>query len=116
MRTESYSETTLYGTALTYVVGNKGAAGAAGPNTVSTSTTTNLKGLLKGNGTAISAAQAGTDYVAPNDSISGNAGTATKLATPRKITITGGASGSATFDGSGDISINLSVTAKATWG
>ena len=37
----------------------------------------------------------------------GNADTATKLKTARKITITGAVSGSATFDGSGDITINV---------
>lgn len=41
--------------------------------------------------------------------VSGNAGTATKLATPRVITVTGAVSGSATFDGSGDISINSTL-------
>lgn len=39
--------------------------------------------------------------------VHGNADTATKLKTARKITITGAVSGSATFDGSGDITINV---------
>ena len=38
-----------------------------------------------------------------------NADTASKLATPRAISLTGNASGSATFDGSGDININTTV-------
>ena len=38
-----------------------------------------------------------------------NADTATKLATPRAISLTGNASGSATFDGSGNVSINTTV-------
>lgn len=38
-----------------------------------------------------------------------NSATATKLATPRAISLTGNASGSANFDGSGDISINTTV-------
>ena len=38
-----------------------------------------------------------------------NAATATKLATPRKINITGNATGAATFDGSGDVSISTTV-------
>lgn len=38
-------------------------------------------------------------------SISGNAGTATKLATARTITLSGSVSGSATFDGSSNITI-----------
>lgn len=41
--------------------------------------------------------------------ITGNAGTATKLQTPRTISLTGNASGSANFDGSGNISINTNV-------
>ncbi|WP_288907293.1 pyocin knob domain-containing protein [uncultured Megasphaera sp.] len=48
--------------------------------------------------------------------IAGNAGSATKLKTARKITLTGKAKGTTTFDGSGDVTINVdSVTAdKAT--
>ena len=42
-------------------------------------------------------------------SLNGNADTATKLATPRAISLTGNASGSATFDGSGNVSINTTV-------
>lgn len=42
-------------------------------------------------------------------SISGNAGTATKLQTPRVIAIAGAVQGSATFDGSGNISINSTL-------
>ena len=41
--------------------------------------------------------------------VSGNAGTATKLATPRAIAIAGAVSGSATFDGSSDVSINSTL-------
>lgn len=41
--------------------------------------------------------------------IAGNAATATKLATPRAISLTGNASGSANFDGSGNVSINATV-------
>ena len=42
-------------------------------------------------------------------SVSGNATTASKLASPRTISLTGNASGSANFDGSGNISINTNV-------
>ena len=42
-------------------------------------------------------------------SVTGNAGTATKLATARKITFTGGAAGSVSFDGSTDVSCELTV-------
>lgn len=41
--------------------------------------------------------------------LNGNAATATKLQTPRTISLTGNASGSANFDGSGNISINTNV-------
>lgn len=41
--------------------------------------------------------------------VSGNAGTATKLATPRVIAVAGAVSGSATFDGSGNININSTL-------
>lgn len=46
--------------------------------------------------------------------ISGNAATATKLQTPRTISLAGNASGSANFDGSGDISINTNVNYSTT--
>jgi hypothetical protein len=44
-----------------------------------------------------------------NGSLNGNASTATKLQTARTIAISGGASGSATFDGSSNITINAIV-------
>lgn len=47
--------------------------------------------------------------------IVGNASTADKLTTARTISLTGNASGSAAFDGSGDVSINVSgVSGNAT--
>ena len=45
--------------------------------------------------------------------ISGNAATASKLATARAISLTGNASGSANFDGSGNVSINTTVSMAA---
>lgn len=45
--------------------GDTGATGPAGPNTITAETTTTLTGLLKGDGTSVAAAVAGTDYVAP---------------------------------------------------
>lgn len=47
------------------------------------------------------------------DTCTGNASTATKLQTPRTISLTGNASGSANFDGSGNISINTTVNNSA---
>lgn len=59
-----------------------------------------LTGLVKGNGTsAMTAAVAGTDYVIPSGSITGNAATATKLATARTIN-------GVSFDGTVNITIN----------
>lgn len=58
-----------------------------------------LTGLVKGNGTsAFSAAVAGTDYVVPSGSITGNAATATKLAAIVQIN-------GVNFDGSTSITI-----------
>lgn len=45
--------------------GPAGPQGDPGPNTVTAETTTVLSGLLKGNGTNVTVAQAGTDYEAP---------------------------------------------------
>lgn len=45
--------------------GETGAQGPAGPNQVTTGTATNITGLLKGDGSAVSAAVAGTDYATP---------------------------------------------------
>ena len=68
---------------------NKGGTGVA-----------TITGLIKGNGTAaMAAAVAGTDYVVPSGSITGNAATATKLANARTINGT-------SFDGSANITIS----------
>ena len=42
-------------------------AGEPGPNQVSTTTATNISGLLKGDGSSVSAATAGTDYTTPDN-------------------------------------------------
>jgi len=46
--------------------GSQGITGPTGPNNISTSTTTSFNGLLKGNGTNVTGAVAGTDYVSPS--------------------------------------------------
>lgn len=46
--------------------GAEGPQGPAGPNEVTTSTATNINGLLKGNGTIVQAAVSGTDYATPS--------------------------------------------------
>lgn len=57
-------------------------------------------------------AYARADHVHPlQTTVSGNAGTATKLATARTIALTGAVTGSGSFDGSGNLSIS---TAKGT--
>lgn len=62
--------------------GATGAAGAAGPNTVTTSTTTTITGLIKGTGSVIAQAVAGTDYVTPGSlSAVATSGSATDLTT-----------------------------------
>lgn len=50
------------------VQGNQGPAGAAGPNQVSTATSTDISGILKGASGSVAQAIAGTDYIATNDS------------------------------------------------
>lgn len=87
--------------------GPTGPQGAAGPNTVSTSTGTNITGLLKGDGKAVAQAKAGTDYVLPSGSITGNAGTATKLAATKNIN-------GVPFDGSKDITVYDSTKVAKT--
>jgi hypothetical protein len=61
--------------------GDDGADGAPGPNTVTVATTTNLTGLLKGDGANVGVASAPTDYVADADSRLTNARTPTSHAT-----------------------------------
>lgn len=50
----------------TGATGSTGPQGPAGPNLVSSSTATALNGILKGNGSTVDVAVAGTDYVVPN--------------------------------------------------
>lgn len=67
-------------------------------------------GMLKGDGSGgVSAAVAGTDYVVPSGSITGNAATATKagkadqLTTPRTIRTNLASTATASFDGTGNV-------------
>jgi hypothetical protein len=71
---------------------------------------TSVTGVLKGNGTAISAAVAGTDYVVPSGSITGSAAT---LTTARTFTI--GATGK-TFNGSANVAWTLAEIGAAASG
>lgn len=82
------------------VVSANGFAGTVATNSTTPAITisTSISGLLKGNGTAMSAAVAGTDYVIPSGSITGNASTATTLQTARLIN-------GVSFNGSANITI-----------
>lgn len=53
-------------------------------------------------------------FITASDSITGNAATATKLATARNIALTGAVTGNANFDGSGNISIATTATSDPT--
>lgn len=78
-------------------------------------TTTEYRGLYDSkNGVIIAISQDGSD-IHFNGDISGNAYTATKLKTPRTITLSGDATGSANFDGSANINIDVSVPSSASW-
>lgn len=53
------------------LAGADGAKGDPGPNEISTTTATNISGLLKGNGSKVAQAAKGTDYLAPDSTIDG---------------------------------------------
>jgi len=76
----------------------------------SASTTSDTPKVASTAAVGTSAAYARADHVHPaQTSVSGNAGTATKLANARNIALTSGATGSASFDGSKDISIEVTA-------
>lgn len=66
--------------------GNDGPQGPPGPNLVSTSTATNITGLLKGDGTNIAQAVAGTDFI---DSFTNSQGITNSEAFGLDATVTG---------------------------
>ena len=74
-------------------------------------TLTNLSGTLglEGPTATLTLGAVGNEIIIPGI-LTANATSADILSTPRDITITGDASGSAPFDGSGDISIPVSIT------
>jgi len=53
-------------------------------------------------------------FITASDSITGNAATATKLATARNIALSGAVTGNANFDGSGNITIATTATSDPT--
>lgn len=96
--------------------GDKGAKGDAGPNTVSTTTGTDITGLLKGDGTNVAQAVADTDYLTPDTAsgtympikggkftgnVSGQYFTGTRLQTTAATNLTSSYSKIAVLDNSG---------------
>ena len=76
------------------------------PISTATQTALNTTVKLTGNQTIAGVKTFSSDIVG---NITGNAGTATKLATPRTITLSGDVSGSASVDGSANVTITTSV-------
>jgi hypothetical protein len=116
------TDITITGTYPSFTIAYSGAGGGSGTvttasvvsangfaGTVATDTTTpaitittSITGILKGDGTAISAATSGTDYVVPSGSITGNAATVTTNADlTGVITSTGNATVIASQTGTG---------------
>jgi hypothetical protein len=85
------------------VVSANGLAGTVANSTTTPAITisTTITGLLKGNGTAISAATAGTDYLAPTGSGSGLTGIVTSIVAGTNVTISSTGAG-----GTGAVTIN----------
>ena len=103
--------------------GPTGPQGEPGPNTVTAETTTTLSGLLKGNGTNITTAQAGMDYEAPPAQVT--SGAEITLADNTEYRLTGVQTLTITFPtgkfecwlrietaGSGTVAVTLPETAK----
>ena len=103
--TIAYSGTASSGTVTkASVVSANGFAGTVATDTTTPAITisTSITGLLKGDGTAISAATSGTDYVVPSGSITGNAATVTTNASlTGPITSSGNATSIASQTGTG---------------
>lgn len=79
-------------------------------NPIFTGTPTAPTATAGNNTTQVATTAFVTTAVNNKTSVSGNAGTATKLQTARTITLSGDAIGSASFDGSANISINVTVS------
>lgn len=100
----------------TLTLANSGAtAGSYGPTAAATLAfggTVNVPQItVDAKGRVTSIVNRATKLPAAPTTISGNAGTATKLATARTISLTGAVTGSATFDGSANASIKTTATA-----
>ena len=91
--------------------GPAGPQGDPGPNTVTAETTTVLSGLLKGNGTNVTVAQAGTDYEAPPAQVT--SGTQIALTDNTEYRLTGVQTLTITFP-TGDFACWLRITTAAS--
>lgn len=91
--------------------GPTGPQGEPGPNTVTAATTTALSGLLKGNGTNVTVAQAGTDYEAPPAQVT--SGTQITLTDNTEYRLTGVQTLTITFP-TGDFACWLRITTAAS--
>jgi len=100
----------------TSVVSANGFAGtvATATTTPAITLTTTITGVLKGNGTAISAATAGTDYVAPGGALgTPSSGTLTNCTFPTLNQNTTGSSGSCTGNSATATTATTATTANA---
>jgi hypothetical protein len=106
--TPSGASVTQFQTALAAQIAAASVASAAAC-TGNAATATQANNALACSGNAATATTA-TNAIA----CSGNAATATKLQTARTITISGDATGSTSFDGSGNVTLSLDVTSANT--
>ena len=92
---------------------------AAGSNTLHFSANSGVTTLYHDGSAKIATASGGVTITGTatattfSGALSGNASTATKLATARTLSIAGDATGSASFDGSGNASISISLAANS---
>ena len=107
---------TTYSVATTSANGLMSSAMVTKLNGIATGATANSASTTtpKANGTATAGTETGYargDHVHPlQTTVSGNAGTATKLQTARTITLSGAVTGSTTFDGSADKTITTTLS------
>ena len=114
--TEGTNQFTFNGSAAKTINITPAAIGAAASSHGTHVTFSSTAPLAAGTASAGSATTvARSDHRHPlQTTVSGNAGTATKLATARTISLTGDATGSATFDGSANASIAATVAHHTT--
>lgn len=106
-------------TSVSVVSANGFAGSSSGGATPALTISTSITGLLKGDGTAVSAATAGTDYVVPGGSITGSAGSVsttnwTISESGGKLYFAYGGVNKASLDSSGNFIVTGNVTAYGT--